>query len=45
MGLGGHDVDSDMHGLRRREVREAIESAGLASVYVDTAFEIEIECH
>ena len=31
----GRDVDTDMHGLSRREVHEVIEWVGLTSVYVE----------
>lgn len=40
-----HDVDNDTHGLSRSEIHEAIASAGLTSVHVDTAFELEIDGH
>lgn len=37
------DARGDAHGLSRREVEQAIGSAGLVRVRVDTAFEVEID--
>ena len=35
----------DEHGLTREEIRQAMESAGLVALHIDTAFEVEAEGH
>ena len=37
------DDDDDSHGLTRSEIRDAITSAGLVDVHVDTAFEVDVD--
>ena len=37
------DDEDDSHGLSRNEIRDAITSAGLVHVHVDTAFEVDLD--